>query len=61
MQIKMALEFHLIPVCTAKIKNICGSLCWGEWNNLNFSIAGGSANMLNKFENQLGGFSENWD
>ena len=25
------------------------------------SIAGGSANVYNHFENQFGGFSENWE
>jgi hypothetical protein len=26
-----------------------------------YSFAGGSANYYNHFENQFGGFSENWD
>jgi hypothetical protein len=30
------------------------------WNNGEHSIAGGSANSCNHFENEFGGFSENW-
>ena len=62
MQIKMTLRFHLnsLPPSEWLRSKIQVTAHVGEQRE-HFTIADGSANVYNYFQNQPGGFSENWE
>jgi hypothetical protein len=62
MQIKTTQKFHLTPVRMFNIKNQVIAHTWKDFvQREDFSIAGRSENLGNRFGNQFGGFSENWE